>query len=107
MIRINDIIETCKGIVMNCNTNVLIVQLFGEIKVFISNSVTLKSRECPYNEVRDAQEITQLIENIGFNAAQGWNERILSEKVQSVHKQGFKFGTDEYLWITRVDLNRG
>ena len=107
MIKINDILETCKGIVMNCNTNVLIVQIFGEVKVFISNSVSLKSRECPYNEVRDAQDITPLIENIGFNASLGWNESILLEKVQSIHKQDFKFGTDEYLWITRVDLNRG
>lgn len=107
MTNIKELIEISKGIVMNCEQNVLILKIFGEIKVFIARNVTLKSRECPYHEVNGAQEITPLIENIGLSAAQGWNERILMEKVQSVHIQDFKFGTDDFLWITRVDLNRG
>lgn len=38
--------------------------------------------------------------------AQGMNEQTLREKVQSVHKESFKFGTDDYMWFTKVDLNR-
>jgi len=34
------------------------------------------------------------------------NEQTLREKVQSVHKESFKFGTDDYMWFTKVDLNR-
>lgn len=107
MTNINDLLEVCKGIVMNCSHNVLILSIFGEIKVYIARQVTLKSRECPYNEVLDAQEITPIIENISFNASQGWNEKVLLEKVQSIHKQDFKFETNEYMWITNVSLNKG
>ena len=31
---------------------------------------------------------------------------VQNEKVQSIHKESFKFGTDDYMWFTKVDLNR-
>ena len=101
-----NILKACKGLVMNCNCKALILDVLGEHRVFLVNDVHLKTRECRFNEVRDAQDITKLILNLGHNFAQGMNEQTLREKVQSVHKESFKFGTDDYMWFTKVDLNR-
>ena len=101
-----NILKTCQGLVMNCNCKVLILNVLGEHRVFLVNDVHLKTRECRYNEVRDAQDITTLVLNIGHNFVNGMTEQALLERTQSIHKEDFKFGTDNYLWITKVDLNR-
>lgn len=101
-----NILKTCQGLVMNCNCKVLILDVLGEHRVFLVNDVHLKTRECRYNEVRDAQDITTLVLNIGHNFVNGMTEQALLERTQSIHKEDFKFGTDNYFWITKVDLNR-
>ena len=57
------------------------------------------------HEVRDVQDITTLVLNDGHNFANGMTEQTLLERTQSIHKEEFKFGTDNYLWPTRIDLN--
>lgn len=99
-----NILKACKGLVMNCNCKVLILDVLGEHRVFLVNDVHLKTRECRYNEVRDAQDITTLVLNVGHNFANGMTEQTLLERTQSIHKEDFKFGTDNYMWITRMDL---
>ena len=79
-----NILKTCQGLVMNCNCKVLILDVL----------------------VRDAQDITTLVLNIGHNFVNGMTEQALLERTQSIHKEDFKFGTDNYLLITKVDLNR-
>ena len=101
-----NILKTCQGLVMNCNCKVLILDVLGEHRVFLVNDVHLKTRECRFNEVHDAQDITTLVLNVGHNFANGMTEQTLLERTQSIHKEDFKFGTDNYLWITKVDLNR-
>lgn len=103
----NDVfLDACKGLVMHCNCNILILNVLGDFRAYIAPEVRLKTRECRYNEVQNAQDITKLILNLGHNFAQGMNEQTLREKAQSVHKESFKFGTDDYMWFTKVDLNR-
>lgn len=103
----NDVfLDACKGLVMHCNCNILILNVLGNFRAYIAPEVRLKTRECRYNEVQDAQDITKLILNLGVNFAQGMNEQALREKTQSIHKENFKFGTDDYMWFTKVDLNR-
>lgn len=99
-------LDACKGLVMNCNCQVLILDIMGECRAFLVQNVHLKTRECRYNEAQDAQDITKFILNLGVNFASGMTEQVLQERVQSVPKESFKFGTDNYLWITKVDLNR-
>lgn len=99
-------LNACKGLVMNCNCQVLILDVVGEHRAYLASNVSLKTRECRYNEAIDAQDITTLILNVGHNFAAGMTEQTLRERVQSIHKENFKFGTDNYIWITKVDLNR-
>ena len=100
-------LDACKGLVMNCQVQVLILEVMGEYKAYLVNGgVSVKTRESRYNEVYDAQDITRLIGNVGINFASGMTEQVLRERAQSIHKENFKFGTDNYLWITKVDLNR-
>ena len=89
----NDVfLDACKGLVMHCNCNILILNVLGEFRAYIAPEVRLKTRECRYNEVQDAQDITKLILNLGHNFAQGMNEQTLRENAQSIHKESFKFG---------------
>lgn len=106
MIINENFLDACKGLVMHCNCSVLILDILGECRAYLAPEVRLKTRECRFNEVRDAQDITKLILNVGHNFASGMNEQVLRERAQSIHKESFKFGTDNYLWITKVDLNR-
>ena len=46
-----------QGLVMNCNCEVLILDVLGEHRVFLVNDVHLKTRECRFNEVHDAQDV--------------------------------------------------
>lgn len=104
----NDVfLDACKGLVMHCNCNILILNVLGNFRAYIAPEVRLKTRECRYNEVRDAQDITVLVKNVGVNFALGMTHQTLMEKAQSIHKESFKFGTDDYMWFTKVDLNRG
>ena len=82
---------------MNCHFKILILDVLSEHRVFLVNDVHLKNRECRYNEVRDVQDITTLILNDGHNFANGMTEQTLPERTQSIHKEEFKFGTDNYL----------
>ena len=82
---------------MNCYFKTLILDVLSEHRVFLVNDVHLKTRECRYNEVRDVQDITTLVLNDGHNFANGMTEQTLLERTQSIHKEEFKFGTDNYL----------
>lgn len=102
-----EFIDACKGLVMNCECNILVLEVMGEYRAYLAREVRLKTRECRYNEVRDAQDITTILANVGHNFAQGMTEQRLMERCQSIHKEDFKFGTDNYLWLTKVTLNKG
>ena len=102
-----EFLDRCRGIVMNCDVQIIIIEIMGGYRAFLTNAgVHLKTRECRYNEVQDAQDITTLVLNTGINFNLGMTHQALLEKVQSIPKENFKFGTDNYLWITKVDLNR-
>lgn len=82
-----NILKTCQGLVMNCNCKVLILDVLGGYRVFLVNDVHLKTRECRYNEVRDAQDITTLVLNIGHNVVNGTTKQALLERIQSIYKR--------------------
>lgn len=102
-----ELLNTCRGIVMNAKRPLLIVELFqGFERVFLTNTVRLKNRDNPYNEVMEAQDITTIVKNMGINFSGGVTEQQLLEKAQSIPKESFKWGHDRYVWLTMVDLNR-
>ena len=102
-----ELLNTCRGIVMNTRRPLLIVELFpGFERVFLTNTVRLKNRDNPYNEVYEAQDITVIAKNMGINFAGGVTEQQLLERCQSIPKESFKWGHDRYMWLTLVDLNR-
>ena len=74
----NDVfLDACKGLVMHCNCNILILNVLGDFRAYIAPEVRLKTRECRYNEVQDAQDIIKLILNLGHNFAQGMNKHFV------------------------------
>lgn len=92
---------------MNTRRPLLVIEVFpGFERVYLTNNVRLKSRDNPYNEVSEAQDITTIVRNIGINFAGGITEQGLLEKAQSIPRESFKWGHDNYLWLTVVDLNR-
>lgn len=102
-----ELLNTCRGIVMNAKRPLLIVELFsGFERVFLTNTVRLKNRDNPYNEIYDAQDITTLVRNMEINFAGGVTEQQLFELCQSIPRESFKWGHDNYVWLTMVDYNR-
>lgn len=102
-----EFLDACTGLVMNCNVQILILEVMGEYKAYLVNGgVSVKTRESRYNEAYDVQDITKLIGNVGINFASGMTEQVLRERAQSIPQETFKFGTDNYMWITNVKLNR-
>ena len=102
-----EILDACRGIVMNTRRPLLILEVFpGFERVYLTNNVRLKNRDVPYNEVMEAQDITTIVKNTGINFSGGITEQHLLEKTQSIPRESFKWGHDNYLWLTVVDLNR-
>lgn len=92
---------------MNTKRSLLILNFSDVVtRVFLVGTVKLKSRDVPYNEVFDAQDITTIVENMGTNFVNGITEQVLLENCQSVPKESFKWGHDNFLWLTNVDLNK-
>lgn len=101
-----NVLDACKGIVMNTGRALLIMEVVPGIeRIYLTGDVRLKSREVLYSEVRDAQDVTTLITNVGTNFSAGISERELLERCQSIPRESFKWGHDRYLWITGVQLN--
>lgn len=97
-------LDACQGIVMNCNRQILVINIMGDWRAVLTRQVRLANRETPYSEVI-GQDITRIVENVQSNF-QTMTEQRLDELVQSVCVQSFKFGTNDYIWWTKVDLNR-
>lgn len=68
------ILKNCQGLVTNCNYMALILDVQGEHRAFLVNDVHIKTREYRYNEVRDIQDITILVLNVGHNFANGMTQ---------------------------------
>ena len=102
-----ELLDACRGVVMNTRRPLLILDVSpGLQRVYLTNNVRLKSRDVPYNEVSEAQDITTIVKNMGINFVGGITEQHLLEKAQSIPRESFKWGHDNYLWLTFVDLNR-
>lgn len=74
------ILKVCQGLVMNCNCKILILDVLGEYRVSLVNDVHLKTRECRYNEICDAQDINTFVLNIGHNFVNGMTEQSLLKR---------------------------
>lgn len=97
-------LDACQGIVMNCNKQILVIRIMDEWRAILTKYVRLPNREVQYSDVI-GQDITRIVQNVQSNF-QGMTEQCLEELVQSVCVQTFKFGTSDYIWLTKVDLNR-
>lgn len=98
-------LDACQGIVMNCNRQILVIRIMDEWRAVLTQYVRLPNREVRYSEV-SGQDITRIVKNVQSNF-QSITEQRLDELVQSICVQTFKFETKDYIWLTKVDLNRG
>lgn len=98
-------LDACQGIVMNCNRQILVIRIMDEWRAVLTQYVRLPNREVRYSEV-SGQDITRIVKNVQSNF-QSITEQRLNELVQSICVQTFKFETKDYIWLTKVDLNRG
>lgn len=97
-------LDACQGIVMNCNRQILVIRIMDEWRAVLTQYVRLPNREVRYSEVL-GQDITRIVKNVQSNF-QSMTEQRLNELVQSICVQTFKFETKDYIWLTKVDLNR-
>lgn len=97
--------DTCRNIVMRCDVTVLIVNVLGTYKAFLVNSFSPKSGHALFNRVDGAKDITVLVEQYVSNFPAGFSNQVLMERTQSVPKMSMQFGTDDYMWITKCEIN--
>lgn len=77
---------------------VLVVNFLGEIKAYLVDSFLPKVRDVFFNEVRGAQDITDLASNMSFQMAT-LNPITIEDRIQGRSKKDFKFGHDNYMWM--------
>lgn len=94
MIDINDLWT----IVAMTKKQFLVIDFLGKIKVYLVESFSPKTRDVYFNEVRGAQDVTDLAEHMAFQISQ-MNPISFEERIQGRSKKDFKFGHDNYMWL--------
>lgn len=94
MIDINDLWT----IVATTKKQFLVIDFLGKIKVYLVESFSPKTRDVYFNEVRGAQDVTDLAEHMVFQISQ-MNPISFEERIQGRSKKDFKFGHDNYMWL--------
>lgn len=94
MIDINDLWT----IVAMTKKQFLVIDFLGRIKVYLVESFSPKTRDVYFNEVRGAQDVTDLAEHMVFQISQ-MNPISFEERIQGRSKKDFKFGHDNYMWL--------
>lgn len=94
MIDINDLWT----VVATTKRQFLAIEFLGKTKVYLVESFVPKTRDVYFNEVRGAQDVTDLIEHMAFQMSQ-LNPISFEERIQGRSKKDFKFGHDNYMWL--------
>lgn len=74
------------------------IKTFDDIKVYIVMSFSPKTRDVFFNEVRDAIDITDLVENAHFQFSPN-NPINIDDRIMQRPLKSFKFGHDNYIWL--------
>lgn len=94
MIDINDLWT----VVAATKRQFLAIEFLDKTKVYLVESFAPKTRDVYFNEVRGAQDVTDLIEHMAFQISQ-LNPISFEERIQGRSKKDFKFGHDNYMWL--------
>ena len=94
MIDINDLWT----VVAATKRQFLAIEFLDKTKVYLVESFAPKTRDVYFNEVRGAQDVTDLIEHMAFQMSQ-LNPISFEERIQGRSKKDFKFGHDNYMWL--------
>lgn len=86
------------AIVYNTQKQILVISFLGETRAYIVESFSPKTRDVYFNEVRGAQEITDLAVHLTFQASTT-NPVTLEDRIQGRSRKDFKFGHDDYIWM--------
>lgn len=89
-------LEVCKGLVMNCHCQVLILEVMGEYRAYLVREVSLKNISWGFSTVKGAQDITKLVLNVGMNFYQGMTERAL---IQTIYEDGYVMYNDGWFIV--------
>lgn len=94
----NSLINNLWTIVATTEKQVLVINFLGEIKAYLVESFSPKVRDVFFNEVRGAQDITDLASNMSFQMAT-LNPITIEDRIQGRSRKDFKFGHDNYMWM--------
>lgn len=93
-----EVIDNLWTIVAGTEKQILVMEIFGDLKAYLVDSFSPKTRDVYFNEVRGAQDITDMALNLPFQLAE-LNPVTLNDRVQGRPKKDFKFGHDNYMWM--------
>lgn len=97
-------IDYCRTIVKATSGDIVIINMFGAISYYYAKEFLSKSITNPYNELRNGINITSLIESYetNFTSSASFNVSLFEGMADKMTIESFKFGFDDYLWITEV-----
>lgn len=97
-------IDYCRSIVKATSGNIVILNIFGSVSYYYVTEFLPKSITNPYNELRKGMNITMLIENYetNFTGSTSFDVDMFEGLAGRMTIETFKFGFDDYLWITEI-----
>lgn len=100
-----EIIEKSWSFVNLFKAQVLVVDFFGEIKIFTLDSFKPKSRDFFENEVIGARDITLIVENLQISLGLDVNKSSLEARWNNLPKKDFSFSHDQYVKLKSIKEN--
>lgn len=84
---------------------ILVVSLFGSVRVFLISSFNPKSRDVFVNSVIDGQDITEFASNPSYEALNLPKAQI-EDRINNIPLKSFDFAHDDFVLINKVKQNK-
>jgi hypothetical protein len=97
-------LDYCRTLVRSTGGQILIVKIFGITNYYYVTDFRPKSLNNAYHEVVNGMNVTKMIENFTTHfAGQLIDESRFEGMKMQMSTESFKFGTDDFWWITSVN----
>jgi len=96
-------LDYCRTLVNSTGGQVLIVKIFDVINYYFVTDFRPKSLNNSYHEVINGINVTTIIENFTSHfSGQKVSEDRFKGLIMQMSTESFKFGTNDFLWLTDV-----
>lgn len=99
-------LQKCWTFVSLMQVPLIVVHQFDEFAVYTATDFRAKGRDYFMNEIFEGREVTTLVENLTINQVIPGNRLSIEGQMNNLPKLNFKFGHDNYLFLTNIEENK-